>query len=140
MEIKDENVYVYEEDDLLPYVYKVNMQFDYTGHESEKTTADIGSGDYDYDDYLEVLPYKTSLLEYNGAENSLFLAIARSLLYNINFVERDILNKICLDNSNENLKLGSDLNLQQVLRKHLCMYWLSNVKNGVLKHDSKYSR
>lgn len=101
-----------------------------------------------YEEYFEVetcIDSSHKKLEAFGSKNSLFLAVARSILYKIYTIDRKYrhLLKIaysdCLSTC-ENVKFNSDLRLQEALRRSLCTYWLSFVYNGEFIADCKYSR
>lgn len=103
------------------------------------------------EDYFEVTNARAGIsgkrLETYGAENSLFLAVARSILYKVYFIDnkyKSLLRRVyadCLETSGEaQIKFNSDMKLQEALRKSLCTYWLGFVYNGEFKVDCKYSR
>jgi hypothetical protein len=100
---------------------------------------------YNYTDYIEVSPEHTKQMERMAPDNSLFLAIARSLLFKVHFVDKRYqiyLRRFCLDgDERRNLTFDSDLGLQELLRKKLCLYWLSFVSDGKFKQENcKYSK
>jgi len=100
---------------------------------------------YNYTDYIEVSPEHTKQMERMAPDNSLFLAIARSLLYKVHFVDKRYqayLRRFCFDgDERRNLTFDSDLGLQELLRKKLCLYWLSFVSDGKFKQENcKYSK
>lgn len=111
-----------------------------------------------FDDYIEV-DCATSMrqLELYGAQNSLFLAVARALLYKCHYVDRRYAHLVrliyaeCLENGGDGdgdenerrpheLRFNSDMRLQEALRRSLCAFWLGFVYNGEFKADCKYSR
>lgn len=103
----------------------------------------------DLADYFEVLTVRSnsSNLESFGCENSLFLAVARSILFKIYSIDRKykyIIKKIYaayLGNGlDAEFKFNSDMKLQEAIRKSLCIYWLGFVFNGQFIGDCKYSR
>jgi hypothetical protein len=97
-------------------------------------------------DYFIVEPEMTKTLEIHGSENSLFLAISRALLYKIHFVDknyiyvlRDVLLKSAIDT--KEFQFTSDIALQEVIRKRLCLFWLSHVQDGQFIHNNcKYKK
>ena len=94
-------------------------------------------------DYFEILPERTRSLETQGSGNSLFLSMARALLYKVNLVDKKyqfMLRKMYLLCNKNDSDFDSDMQFQQILRKNLCMYWLSFVVDGEFKIGSKYSR
>lgn len=101
-----------------------------------------------FDDYFQVETLKgCAKIESCGLHNSLFLAVARSLLYKIYFIDRKYTCLIkavyanCLDEPNTScFDFNSDMRLQEVLRKSLCVYWLGFVHNGEFIRECKYSR
>lgn len=100
-----------------------------------------------FDDYFEVqTQLNAKQLESYGLHNSLFLAVARSLLYKIYFVDRKYKYLIkaayanCMDELDVEFKFDSDMKLQEILRKSLCVYWLGFVHNGEFVNECKYSR
>ena len=112
---------------------------------SAKFKAESREPSRKYEDYFQVVPEHTKSLEQQSSENSLFLAVARSLLYKIYFVDRKyefILRNQCFEDTflKEKFRFDSDLALQEVLRKRLCSYWLSFVKDGKFKNDCKYAK
>lgn len=82
------------------------------------------------DDYFLVEPEHTHSMELSGSDNCLFLALARSFLSKFYFENKKyefIIRLFCFNNINSKYNLNSDVNLQQILRKKLCLYWLSFV-------------
>ena len=101
---------------------------------------------HDIGDYFEVAPEHTKQMEKLAPDNSLFLAVARSLLCKVYFFDRKyeyVLRNVCLDDAllRDKFKFDSDLSLQEILRKKLCTYWLENVVDGKFFGDKcKYSK
>lgn len=96
-------------------------------------------------DYYEVDVSKTRKLEVYGCENSLFLALARSILYKVHYIDQKYAHIIktvyahCFQEPSA-VKFNSDMKLQELLRKSLCIHWLGFVYNGEFKTACKYSR
>ena len=140
--------------DILPYALQYNFKdtkpLSLDSFEWKKTQNDIyKSQNYqkpskNLNDYFEITPNWTQKLEINGAENSLFLAIARSLLhkviYNDSYYE-NILRNCTFSETDfiKDFKFDSDIALQELLRKKLCCYWLKNVKNSSF-NNTKYNQ
>ena len=90
------------------------------------------------DDYYYIEPEHTLWFEELGTENSLFLAVARALLYKMYFEDlnyRFIIKHIYF--KTDEIKLDSDNNLQRLIRKKLCLFWLSKVQKNVF-NSSRY--
>lgn len=94
-----------------------------------------------YDDYFEIDDYSPSI--HYTPDNSLFLSLARALLYKIYHVDRKyefMLRRIYLLRVDDHFEFTSDLTLQELLRHNLCLYWLSHVVDGQFKPDCTYSK
>ena len=95
------------------------------------------------DAYASIVPEWTRRVEVLAADNSLFLSVARALLYKIYFVDRKyefLLRCVYLSEVSDEFTFDSDLALQELLRKNLCIYWLSNVVAGEFVPHCKYSK
>jgi len=138
--------------EIVPYVLQFETNKKNDGpiadtkfNEASNFLVNKGKISDNYNDYIEVSPEHTKQMERMGSENSLFLAIARSLLYNIHFVDEKHESFLCNlfidDDKRQKLKFDSDLSLQELLRKKLCLYWLSFVNDGKFKPDNcKYAK
>lgn len=99
-----------------------------------------------YEDYFIIEPDHTKQLELQGANNSLFLSIARCILFKIHFVDKKyefLLRNAFLNDVlpiKASFSFDSDMVLQELLRKKLCLYWLSHVVNGEFKSNCKYKK
>ena len=95
-------------------------------------------------DYFNVTFQSTRQLEASGADNALFLLLARAILYKLNFTDptyqRFLRMKVFYRLVRKDYRFDSDVQLQQLIRKRLCLHWLSFVIDGKLKHNCKYSR
>ena len=96
-----------------------------------------------FSDYFVVQFESTRQLENAGADNSLFLLIARALLYKLNFVDESyeavLRNHIFQGLLPKDYRFDSDMSLQELVRKRLCLYWLSYVRCGkFIREDCKY--
>ncbi len=74
-------------------------------------------------------------LETLGCHNSLFLAVARALLFKIHYENQnyvDTLRKACFSDVDfiPAHCFDSDLALQELLRRALCLFWLRTVKQN----------
>lgn len=83
-------------------------------------------------DYFTIYSEKTFKLEESGSGNSLFLALARAILYKLAYENpyyEFILRNICFSDIEyiDNFKFDSDLALQQLIRRKLCLYWLKSL-------------
>ncbi len=99
-----------------------------------------------FDDYFVVEPEVSKQLELLGCENSLYLAVARAILFAFHFDinqkknESTFCNSIFskeIDNSKKHFQFNSDMALQEFLREQLCLHWLKSVKSFT---KSKYSK
>ena len=92
-----------------------------------------------YSDYFVVTFESTRQLEQAGADNSLFLLVARALLYRLNFVDQGygtvLRTQVFQGLVQEGYRFDSDMSLQELLRKRLCLHWLSFVRNGKFTSD-----
>ena len=134
--------------EILPYV----LQFDcFKVQEGPAKKLNIGNKYLDnkekpsdkYNAYIEVSPEHSKQMERLGSENSLFLALARSLLYRVYFVDETYvshLNCLFFDEERPKFKFDSDVDLQELLRKKLCLFWLSFVNDGKFKSNCKYKK
>lgn len=125
---------------ILPY-----LQYNHSGTQGsikfnlqqikEKVSKEINGMNNlseDLDDYFVVAPSHSQKLEEQGSHNSLFLSIARFLLYKLYFVnkfyELYLRNVVFRDiDLIDTFVFDSDISLQELLRKKLCHYWLSNI-------------
>ena len=94
-------------------------------------------------DYFVVSFESTRQLEQAGSENSLFLLVARAILYRLSFVDESyetvLRNQIFHGLIHKDYRFESDMSLQELIRKRLCLYWLSYVRNGkFISEDCKY--
>jgi len=76
-------------------------------------------------------------LEKLGCHNSLFLAVSRALLFKINYEDQDLaenLRNVCFSNIDgiSSFCFNSDMALQELIRKALCLYWLKVAKRNYL--------
>ena len=149
---------ILKSNDILPYVLQFNcLEKNIKSNDRQTSHAsqfkDVNNlfeskehPSIEYDDYFEVSPEHTKLIEKQAPDNSLFLAVARSLLYKVYFFDKKyefVLRNLCLDDGflRDEFKFDSDLSLQEVLRKKLCKHWLSFVVDGKFKsNDCKYSK
>lgn len=127
--------------DILPYVLQYNFSGppgrDYFKENQAKLLDGVASSPEPSccpDDYFPVEPGHTQLQEKLGSENSLFLAIARSLLFKMEFEKRNYecaLRDVYFSDVDfiAHFNFDSDLALQEVLRKKLCLFWMNNVAN-----------
>jgi hypothetical protein len=146
--------------DLLPYVLQFdsrtapqidNAQSSKNEIEFEPVkfsfNCDMEKPSNNYDDYFIIEPEHTKQLELQGANNSLFLSIARCIIFKIHFVDKKyefllrnaFLNDV-LPAKPTTFSFDSDMVLQELLRKKLCLYWLSHVVNGEFKSNCKYKK
>lgn len=97
-----------------------------------------------FHDYFIVQPEQGIRMEEAGAGNSLFLAIARALLYKLYFRDHTFehtMRTVYFSDLDlmERFRFDSDLALQEILRKKLCLFWLKSLKTpNSLKH-TKYN-
>lgn len=95
----------------------------------------------DLANYCEVEPHNTKNQEFLGHGNSLFLAIARAIILTANFHDEphSILSKKTNKSTKMNhILMSSDVYLQEILRKTLCLHWLRNLDTE--KFELKYSK
>jgi hypothetical protein len=117
------------------------IQIDNSFLESSYNLENNNEISYRLEDYYKIEPTFTKCLEESGSENSLFLAISRSLLYKIYFENENykhIFKNIYFKNMR--YKINSDICIQRLLRRKLCIYWLSKVKNSQFIKGSTYSK
>jgi hypothetical protein len=96
-----------------------------------------------FEDYFEISPDQSKRVEAFAPDNSLFLAVARALLYKIYFVDRNyefLLRRVYLSDVDDEFVFNSDLTLQELLRRNLCIYWLSHVVDGEFVPHCKYQK
>jgi hypothetical protein len=96
-----------------------------------------------FDDYFEIVPDQSEKIELLAPDNSLFLAIARALLYKIYLIDRKyefLLRRVYLHEVNDEFVFDSDLTLQELLRRNLCIFWLSHVIDGEFVPHCKYQK
>jgi hypothetical protein len=145
--------------DLLPYV----LQFDASsapridGAQSNKNETEfepvklsfsfnMERPSTNYEDYFLIEPEHTKQLELQGSSNSLFLSLARCILFKIHFFDKKyefLLRNAFLHDvlpAKAAFSFDSDMVLQELLRKKLCLYWLSHVADGEFKSNCKYKK
>ena len=147
-------------DELLPYVLSfncseknnepvVNNKFyisNLLGETNSSPNRTEEPSSHNLSDYIEVIPEHTKQMEKQATDNSLFLAVARSLLFKVYFVDKNyekFLKIFCFDaeTQREGITLDSDLALQEILRKKLCLYWLGFVVEGAFQSaNCKYAK
>ena len=92
------------------------------------------------EDYYRIEPEHAKHFEELGSENSLFLAVARAILYKMYFEDlnyRFIIKHIYF--KTDEIKLDSDNHLQRLIRKKLCTFWLSKVQSNLF-NSSRYKK
>ncbi len=106
-------------------------------HDEPKTTSQL------FQDYFIVQPELALKMEEAGAGNSLFLAIARALLYKLYYRDHNFeptMRSVYFSDIDliASFKFDSDLALQEVIRKKLCLFWLSSLKAQNSLNHTKY--
>ncbi len=86
---------------------------------------------YRFQDYYQIEPEHTRCFEEQGDDNSLFLAISRALLYKLHFENKNYVHLFRhVYFSEMNFNIHSDVQIQKLIRKKLCIYWLKKIQNG----------
>ena len=98
-----------------------------------------------FSDYFVVSFESTRHLEQAGSDNSLFLLMARAILYRLNFIDENYASflrcQLFHGLISDDYRFDSDMSLQELVRKRLCLHWLSRVRNGRFVHEEcKYSK
>jgi hypothetical protein len=138
--------------DKLNYALQFNLtnntyrqiNFKYLSNESTNI-VDLNKISNKFDDYFCVESENTLKLEELGSQNSLFLALARCFLYKIYFEDFNyeyVLRNAYLKNISfiQSFQFDSDMALQEIIRKKLCLHWLENAYNINKFNCTKYSR
>ena len=88
-----------------------------------------------FGEYFVVEPEHTLKLEQLGSDNSLFLAIARAFLFKIHFEDKlfELVLRNCLTLNDDNgciepIQFDSDVELQEIIRKRLCLHWMNSIQ------------
>ena len=97
-----------------------------------------------FHDYFIVQPEQGIRMEEAGADNSLFLAIARALLYKLYFRDHTFehtMRTVYFSDLDliERFRFDSDLALQEIIRKKLCLFWLKSLKTPNSLNHTKYN-
>lgn len=79
-------------------------------------------------DYFEINGMVSDSTEQLGSDNSLFLAVARALIYKRTYENNNHYHSNMF--SSEGQKLESDNRIQRVLRINLCRYWLKSIEKS----------
>ncbi len=91
---------------------------------------------YERDPNFYVLePEHTESQDLAASDNSLFISVSRSLIYNIKF--QGLRSQLLSSESEDHF---CDLYLQEILRRKLCLYWLEILATENAELRIKYSR
>ena len=72
--------------------------------------------------------------------NSLFLSVARALIHQLIIRPKYEFHLRHFLNLSHDVKLYSDINLQHIIRRNLCLYWLKFIENSQYKPECEYQR
>ena len=131
---------------ILPYVInngQKNMSLQQFKEKANKEINGMNDLSEDLADYFIIAPANSQKFEELATHNSLYLAIARSLLYKLYFVnkfyEHYLRNVVFRDISFiDTFVFDSDIALQELLRIKLCLHWLANIGDTKDLSKTKY--
>jgi hypothetical protein len=134
--------------EILPYVLQFSSSplTTVATHSLQSCFQDEQLNSTNSNEFIEFSPESSKDMENSAPDNSLFLAISRSILFKIEFespgYESVIREFLFNENETTTFIFNSDVDLQEVLRRKLCLHWLDKVRDGHFKNGTncKYSK